>query len=34
MTLVPIFKIWNIVTYKSVGKEKIKIIIISAHIQM
>ena len=28
MALIPIFEIWNDVTYKSVDKEKIKIIMI------
>ena len=34
MTLLPIFEIWNIGTYKLVDKEKIKIIMICAHAQM
>ena len=28
---IPLFEIWNTVTYKSVDKEKIKIIMICAH---
>ena len=31
MALIPIFEIWNIVAYKSVEKEKTKIIMICAH---
>ena len=34
MVLIPIFKIWNIVSYKSVDKEKIKLIMICVHAQM
>ena len=33
MALIPIFEVQNIVTYKSVDKEKIKIIMICAHAQ-
>ena len=33
MALVPIFDILNIVTYKTVDKEKIRIITICAHAQ-
>ena len=33
MALIPIFEIGNIVTYKSVDKEKIKVIMICAHAQ-
>ena len=34
MVLIPRFGICNIVTYNSVDKEKIKIILICAHAQM
>ena len=34
MALIPIFEIRNIVNYKSVGKEKVKIIMICAHAQI
>ena len=34
MALILIFNIWNIVTYKSVDKEKIKLIMICVHAQM
>ena len=34
MALIPLFKIWNIVSYKSVDKEKIKLIMICVHAQM
>ena len=34
MALTPIFKIWNIESYKSVDKEKIKFIMICVHTQM
>ena len=33
MALIPLFEIRNIVTYKSVDKEKIKIILICMHAQ-
>ena len=34
MALIPIFEIWNIVAYKSVDKEKVKIIVICVHAHM
>ena len=34
MAMIPIFEIRNIVTYKSVDQEKIKIIVICVHGQM
>ena len=34
MALIPLFDIWNIVTYKSLDKQKIKIIMICAHAHM
>ena len=33
MALIPIFKIWNTVSYKSVDKEKIKLIMICVRAQ-
>ena len=34
MALIPIFKIWNNVSYNSVDKEKIKLIMICVHAQL
>ena len=34
MALIPIFENWNVVTYKSVDKEKIQVIMLCVHAEM